>query len=53
MGWLMLLVWGISVQAHIFRHALSVRYGIGLMLAGLHTVLSIALIETLFPQAQG
>jgi len=53
LGWLVLLVWGMSVQAHIFRHALSVRYGVGLMLAGLHTVLTIGLIETLFPQAQG
>jgi len=53
LGWLMLLAWGIAVQAHIFRHALSVRYGIGLMLAGLHAVLAIGLIETLFPQAQG
>jgi len=53
LGWLLLLVWSISVQAHIFRHALSVRFGIGLMLAGLHTVLAIGLIETLFPQARG
>lgn len=53
LGWLILLAWGISVEAHIFRHALSVRYGIGLMLAGLHTVLAIGLIETLFPQARG
>ena len=53
LGWLILLAWSISVQAHIFRHALSVRYGIGLMLAGLHTVLAISLIETLFPQARG
>jgi hypothetical protein len=53
LGWLILLVWSITVQAHIFRHALSVRYGIGLMLAGLHTVLAIGLIEALFPQAQG
>ncbi len=52
LGWLVLLAWSISVQAHIFRHALSTRYGIGLMLAGLHTVLAIALIETLFPQAR-
>jgi len=51
LGWLILLVWSITVQAHIFRHALSVRYGIGLMLAGLHTVLAIGLIEALFPQS--
>ncbi|TCK19417.1 hypothetical protein DFR30_2728 [Thiogranum longum] len=53
LGWLMLLVWSVSVQAHIFRHALTVRYGSGLLLAGLHTVLGIGLIETLFPQTQG
>lgn len=50
MGWLVLLAWSIAVQAHIFRHALSTRYGIGLMLAGLHTVLIIGLLETLFPR---
>ncbi len=53
LGWLMLLVWSISVQAHIFRHALTVRFGTGLLLAGLHTVLGIGLIETLFPQTPG
>jgi hypothetical protein len=48
-GWLLLLAWSIAVQAHIFRHALSTRYGIGLMVAGLHAVLAINLLEIMFP----
>ena len=53
LGWLMLLVWSISVQAHIYRHALSTRYGVGLLVAGLQMVLVISLLETLFPQVAG
>ena len=53
LGWLMLLVWSISVQAHIYRHALSMRYGAGLLVAGLQMILAISLLETLFPQAAG
>lgn len=53
LGWLMLLVWSISVQAHIYRHALSLRYGAGLLVAGLQMVLIIILLETLFPQLAG
>jgi len=44
------------MRRHCERSAaisLSVRYGIGLMLAGLHTLLDIGLIETLFPQVRG
>ena len=52
-GWLVLLAWGIAVEAHIFRHALATRYGIGLMVAGLHTVLAIGLLNTIFPQIAG
>jgi len=53
LGWLMLLVWSISVQAHIYGHALSMRYGAGLLVAGAQMVLAISLLETLFPQAAG
>jgi hypothetical protein len=49
-GWLVLLIWGIAVQAHIFRHALSTRYGYGLMVAGLHSVIAIIALETFFPR---
>ena len=54
-GWLLLLllVWSIAVQAHIFRHALSTGYATGLLLAGLHTVLIITLVEMLFPRMAG
>ncbi len=50
-GWLLLLIWSITVQAHIFRHALSTSFGIGLMISGLHAVLAITLLEYLFPRA--
>jgi len=53
MGWLVLLAWGIAVEAHIFRHALATRYGIGLMVAGLHTVVAIGLLNAIFPQVMG
>jgi len=53
LGWLLMLVWSIAVQAHIFRHALSTGYGTGLLLAGLHTVLIVTLVETLFPRVAG
>ena len=53
MGWLLLLVWNITVQAHIFRHALSSRYGIGLLVAGLHTALAIVLLDYFFPPTVG
>jgi len=53
LGWLLLLVWSISVQAHIYRHALSTRYGAGLLVAGLQMVLVISLLETVFPRTAG
>ena len=53
LGWLVLLVWSILVQAHIYRHALSIRYGAGLLVAGLQIVLLISLLEIFFPQATG
>ncbi len=53
LGWMLLLVWNLSVQAHIYRHALSSRYGVGLLVAGLQMILLISLLETLFPQAAG
>jgi hypothetical protein len=52
-GWLLLLIWNITVQAHIFRHALSTRYGIGLLVAGLHTVVAIVLLDYFFPPTVG
>ena len=53
LGWLVLLAWSIAVQAHIFRHALSVRYGVGLLVAGCYVVLAVSLIEMFFPRVAG
>lgn len=50
-GWLVLLVWNVAVQAHIFRHALASRLATGVLVAGLHTVLAISLLSYFFPQA--
>jgi len=49
LAWLILLTWNLAVQAHIYRHALSTRFGIGLLVAGLYTVVAMALLETGFP----
>jgi hypothetical protein len=51
LAWLALLAWSIAVQAHIFRHALSTRYGVGLLVAALHIVLAINLLNMIFPGA--
>lgn len=48
-AWLVLLAWSIAVQAHIFRHALSTRYGVGMLVAGAHTILAIVILGSLFP----
>jgi hypothetical protein len=53
LGWLVLLAWSVTVQAHIFRHALSVPFGLGLVVAGLHVVAAISLVEWLYPRALG
>ena len=48
-AWLLLLAWSIAVQANIFRHALSARYGVGMLVAGVHTILAIVIMGSLFP----
>lgn len=50
LGWLILLIWNISVQAHIYRHALSSRFGVGLIVSGLHAVTVMILMEYFFPR---
>ena len=52
-AWLVLLIWIISVHAHIYRHALSSSFGVGLMVSGAHAVTIILLLEILFPRAVG
>lgn len=51
LGWLILLIWNITVEAHIYRHALSSRFAIGLLVSGLHVVTIMLLMEFFFPRA--
>jgi hypothetical protein len=53
LAWLLLVGWSVTVQAHIFRHALSTGIGIGLLVAGLHLVLAIGLFRLAFPVTAG
>lgn len=48
--WLVLLVWSVAVRAHVFRHALSLSFGAGVLVALLHAVLVFSLVEYLFPR---
>lgn len=48
-GWLAMMVWDVAVRAHIFRHALASPFGLGLVVAGLHTVVAIGFLEYFFP----
>lgn len=48
--WLLLVVWSVVVRAHIFRHALSLGFGAGALVAVLHAVLLFGLIDYLFPR---
>jgi hypothetical protein len=52
-GWLTLFIWSIAVEAHIFRHALSTRFGVGVVVATLHTLLILVLADVIFPRAAG
>ncbi len=52
-GWLLLVIWSVAVQAHIFRHALSTRFGYGLLLAALHGLIAISVLSWLYPNALG
>lgn len=46
---LILTGWSLAVAGHIFRHALSVPYFIGLVLAGVFYWISISVFRALFP----
>ena len=49
MAWLILFGWSLLVVAHIMRHALSVRFAVGLGVAILYTLVAMQVIGTLFP----
>jgi hypothetical protein len=46
---LILTGWSLAIAGHIFRHALSVPYFIGLVLAGVFYWISISVFRALFP----
>lgn len=47
--WLLLLGWNIAIAAHIFRHALEVRQGFGLLFGVGYIILSMTLTSFLVP----
>lgn len=47
--WLLLLAWNILVLAHILRHTFDLKFGSGLGLAVLYTLLSVLINGLLFP----
>ena len=47
--WLILTVWSLAVAGHIFRHALSVPYFLGLVLAVVFYWISFSVFRSLFP----
>jgi len=49
LAWLILFGWSLLVVAHIMRHALSVRFAVGLGVAILYMLVAMQVIGTLFP----
>ena len=47
--WLAAFVWSVAVDAHIYRHALSITMSLGVLVAVLIFGLNFFLIEMLFP----
>lgn len=52
-GWLALLLWSFSVFGHIVRHAISVPLSLGIGIGVLFAVVSIALVNMIFPEMAG
>jgi hypothetical protein len=48
---LILTGWSLAIAGHIFRHALSIPYFVGLVLAGAFYWISISVFRSLFPMA--
>jgi hypothetical protein len=48
---LVLTAWSLAIAAHIFRHALSVPYFVGLVMAVVFYWISISVFRALFPVA--
>lgn len=50
--WLGLFVWSLVVDAHIYRHALSITMSLGMLLAVVLFALNFIVIDALFPATQ-
>lgn len=47
--WLLLIGWNVAIAAHIFRHALEVKQGLGLLFGVAYIILSMTLTSFLVP----
>lgn len=48
-GWLFLVLWSLSITAHILRHALNVSFFSGAAMALLYMLISYSFMNTAFP----
>lgn len=48
-GWFFLVLWGLLITAHIFRHALNVSFFFGMAMAMLYMLISYSFMSTVFP----
>ncbi|MEE9492234.1 MAG: hypothetical protein V3W04_02485 [Gammaproteobacteria bacterium] len=51
-AWLLLAVWSVVVRAHIYRHALSVSFIVGVGLAIVHGIIVYSVVEQFYPTAE-
>ena len=51
--WFAVFLWSLLVDAHIYRHALSITMSLGVLIAVLGFALNFLVIEALFPVASG
>ena len=49
--WLVLFAWSLTVTGHVLRHALQLPFPAGVLLALVYFVLSLSLVQALFPGA--
>lgn len=49
LAWFLVFLWSLAVDAHIYRHALSITMSLGVLVAVLVFALNFLVIEALFP----
>ena len=50
--WLVMMVWSIVVRAHVYRHALSLNYTVGVAVSIVQAVMVLQLLNYWFPQVK-